>query len=89
MFSLLATLNLGCNLFRLTPAEALRGVTCNAAQALGLDAELGSLEVGKRADLVLWEVDRPALLAYQLGLNPCRAVMTGGRWRKHPARVAA
>ena len=89
VFSLLATLNLGCTLFRLTPAEALRGITCNAARALGLGDELGSLEVGKRADLVVWDLDRPALLAYQLGLNPCRAVMAGGRWREHSAREAA
>ncbi len=84
LHSLLLILNLGCTLFRLTPAEALRGVTLNGAKALGLDAEIGSLEVGKRADLVLWNVDRPAMLAYRVGINPCRAVMQDGVWRRRP-----
>ena len=84
LHSILLMLNLGCTLFRLTPAEALRGVTLNGAKALGLDAEIGSLEVGKQADLVLWDVDRPAMLAYRVGINPCRAVMQGGAWRRRP-----
>ncbi len=84
LHSLLLILNLGCTLFRLTPAEALRGVTVNAAKALGLDAEIGSLEVGKRADLVLWDVDRPAMLAYRVGINPCHAIMQDGIWRRRP-----
>ena len=80
--SLLLIMNMACTLFRLTPTEALRGVTINAAKALGLNKELGSLSVGKQADLVLWDVDKPAMLSYQIGLNPCAAIMKAGVWRK-------
>jgi imidazolonepropionase len=80
--SLLLIMNMACTLFRLTPAEALRGVTINAAKALGLDNELGSLSVGKQADLVLWNINKPAMLSYQIGLNPCAAIMKAGIWRK-------
>jgi|TARA_B110000211_G_scaffold210610_1_gene248825 imidazolonepropionase len=80
--SLLLIMNMACTLFRLTPSEALRGVTINAAKALGLDKELGSLSVGKQADLVLWDIDKPAMLSYQIGLNPCAAIMRSGIWRK-------
>ena len=79
--SLLLIMNLACTLFRLTPAEALRGVTANAARALGMQREIGSLEPGKLADIVLWQVERPAMLSYRIGINPCVAVMQGGRWR--------
>jgi imidazolonepropionase len=75
-------MNMACTLFRLTPAEALRGVTINAAKALGLEAEIGSLQSGKQADLVIWDVDRPAQLSYQMGINACAAVMQAGKWRK-------
>ncbi len=80
--SLLLVMNLACTLFRLTPAEALRGVTLNAARALGMDGEIGSLEIGKQADLVLWDVNRPAMLSYRVGVNPCAAVMQAGTWRQ-------
>lgn len=76
--SILTTLNMGCTLFRLTPQEALAGVTREAARALGLQEEVGTLAPGKRADLVLWDIARPADLAYSIGLNPCRGVMHGG-----------
>ncbi|MBI1733300.1 MAG: imidazolonepropionase [Gammaproteobacteria bacterium] len=76
--SILLAMNMACTLFRLTPQEALTGITLNAARALDLHSEIGSLEVGKRADFVLWEIERPADLAYRLGLNPCRAVVRGG-----------
>jgi imidazolonepropionase len=79
--SLLLVMNMACTLFRLTPAEALRGVTINAARALGLQTEIGSLEVGKQADIVLWNVAKPSMLSYQIGLNPCAAVMKAGSWR--------
>ena len=85
LHSLLLIMNMACTLFRLTPAEALRGVTRNAAKALGMDAETGALEVGKLADLVLWNVTRPAMLSYRVGINPCAAVMQGGRWRRRGA----
>jgi imidazolonepropionase len=79
--SLLLIMNMACTLFRLTPAEALRGVTLNAARALGLDNDIGSLETGKQADIVMWDITRPAMLSYRLGINPCAAVMQGGQWR--------
>lgn len=67
--SLLLMLNMACTLFRLTPLEALAGVTRHAAQALGLP-DRGVLTPGKRADFVLWNVQRPAQLCYALGANP-------------------
>ena len=81
MTSLLLAMNMACTLWRLTPQEALAGVTCHAARALGLQHETGSLAVGKRADFALWRIARPADLAYALGLNPCAGVVHGGVWR--------
>ena len=74
----LVTLNLACVLFGLTPEEALTGMTRNAAPVLGLDGEAGVLTEGARADMVLWDVQRPAELCYWLGRNPCRAVVQDG-----------
>ncbi len=68
--SLLLMLNMACTLFRLTPQEALAGVTRNAARALGL-RDRGVLAAGLLADFTLWDVRRPAQLAYALGANPC------------------
>ena len=82
--SLLLTMNMACTLFLLTPAEALAGVTVNAARALGYESTIGSLEVGKSADLVLWDVDQPAALCYHIGLNPCAAIMINGIWTQPP-----
>ncbi len=79
--SLLLMLNMAATLFRLTPEEALAGVTRNAARALDLDAELGTLEVGKRADLAIFDIDHPAELAYRIGYNPLFASLRQGRWR--------
>jgi imidazolonepropionase len=76
--SLLLMLNMACTLFHLTPEEALTGVTRHAAQALGWAATRGSLEVGKRADLVLWDIQHPAELAYHIGRNPCSRVVLAG-----------
>ena len=81
VLSLTLMLNMGCTLFGLTPREALSGVTRNGARALGLEQQLGSLEVGKRADLVLWNVSKPAELSYAIGDRPCRAVMYEGQIR--------
>ena len=67
--SLLLAMNMGCTLFRMTPAEALAGVTRNAAQALGLN-DTGRLSPGLRSDLALWNVIHPAELAYRVGFNP-------------------
>lgn len=76
--SLLLMLNMGCTLFGLTPEEALRGVTCHAARALRLEKHLGTLEVGKVADLALWSIDEPADLAYGIGKNALIEVVSGG-----------
>jgi imidazolonepropionase len=75
--SLLAVLNMGCTLFGLTPEEALAGVTRNAARALGL-SDRGTLAVGRRADLALWRIQRPAELSYWLGLTPLEVVLQDG-----------
>ncbi len=77
--SLLLMLNMACTLFRLTPAEALAGVTCNAAAALGLEQEAGRLKEGLVADFALWDITRPAQLAYALGANPCVGRVLGGK----------
>lgn len=76
--SLLTAMNMACVLFRLTPAEALAGVTRNAARALGLQAERGTLEAGKVADFVHWSIEEPAELAYRIGFNPCTTVIRNG-----------
>ena len=68
--SLLLALNMATTLFRLTPEEALLGVTRHAAQALGMGAEVGTLEVGKSCDLAIWDIERPAELCYRMGFNP-------------------
>jgi imidazolonepropionase len=70
----LLVLNMACTLFRLTPEEALLGMTRNAARALGLQASHGTLEVGKHADLAFWDIAAPAELAYAIGANPCTKV---------------
>jgi imidazolonepropionase len=76
--SLLLMLNMGCTLFRMTVAEALRGITVNAAAALGL-RDRGVLAPGMRADLVLFGIGAPAELCYWLGRNPCLGRVVGGR----------
>jgi len=78
MTSLLLALNMACTFFRLTPQEALAGATREAARALGLAHEVGTLETGKVADFVLWDIERPAELAYGIGVNPCHAVVKRG-----------
>jgi imidazolonepropionase len=79
--SLLLALNMACTLFGLTPEEALAGATRNAARALGLQQDVGTLETGKIADFALWRIDRPAELCYGLGANPCVSVVHRGRIR--------
>jgi imidazolonepropionase len=78
--SLLLMLNMACTLFRLPPEEALAGVTRNAARALGL-ADRGTLQAGRRADFVLWDVARPAQLAYAIGANPRLQTIQEGQAR--------
>lgn len=76
--SILLTMNMACTLFRITPEEALSGVTRNAAKALGLE-DTGTIETGKRADLCLWQLDHPAELAYRIGFNPLKKRIFGGQ----------
>jgi len=76
--SMLLALNMACSLFGLTPEEAVAGATRIAARALGRESEIGSLEVGKRADFALWRIERPAELCYNLGANTCAGVVFKG-----------
>ncbi|RTZ99635.1 MAG: imidazolonepropionase [Deltaproteobacteria bacterium] len=85
--SLLAMLNMACVLFRLTPEEALAGVTCHAARALGIHHRAGILAAGKDADFVIWAIEDPAELAYSMGFNPCRQVIRKGRQINYPQMV--
>ena len=84
VLSLLAMASMGCNLFRLTPEEALMGITCNGATALGLDQEIGTLEIGKRADLAIWNIRHPVDLCYWLGARPLSGLMRAGSWVREP-----
>jgi imidazolonepropionase len=77
--SLRLAMNLGATLFRLTIAETIAGVTREAARALGRLDEIGTLECGKWCDLAIWNVTRPAELAYELGVNPLRQRIWRGR----------
>jgi imidazolonepropionase len=79
MISILLALNMAATLFGLTVDECLAGVTRNAARALGLGAETGTLEAGKSADLAIWDIERPAELVYRLGFNPLSARVWRGR----------
>ncbi len=76
--SLLLMLNMACVLFGLTAEEALLGVTQHAAQALGVQATHGTIEVEKAADFVVWDIKHPAELTYYFGFNPCVWVVKGG-----------
>lgn len=77
--SLLAAMNMACTLFRLTPEESLAGATREAARALGLVAERGTLEAGKAADLVVWDAGHPAELVAQLCMVAPRRIVRAGR----------
>jgi len=76
--SLLLTMNMAATLFRLTVEECLAGVTRNAARALGR-SDIGTLESGRRCDLAIWDIERPAELVYRIGFNPLHARV----WRGH------
>ncbi|MGY6410318.1 MAG: imidazolonepropionase [Alkalilacustris sp.] len=77
MTSVLLAMNMGCTLFGLTPAEALAGVTLNAARALGL-SDCGRIAQGLRADLAVWDAADPAELAWRIGFNPLHLRIFGG-----------
>jgi imidazolonepropionase len=85
--SLLLMLNMACTFFRLTPEETLRGVTVNAARALGL-SDRGRLAAGQRADFAVWDLEHANELAYWFGRNPCRRVVAGGIERAAPCVAA-
>jgi imidazolonepropionase len=68
--SLLLTMNMAATLFRMTVNECIAGVTREAARALGLQDQTGTLEVGKSADLAVWDIESPAELVYRIGFNP-------------------
>ena len=71
--SLLLAMNMGATLFRLTVDECIAGATREAARALGMMTEVGSLEAGKWCDLAIWDIERPAELVYRMGFNPLHA----------------
>ncbi len=77
--SLLLTMNMACTLFKMTTEEALAGVTRNAARALRLD-DCGTVQIGQRADLAIWDVEHPSELMYRIGFNPIYKRMFAGQW---------
>jgi len=79
VLSLQTMMSMACTSFRLTPEEALAGVTLHAAKALGLEQEIGSLETGKVADFVVWNIPGPASLSYWLGTLKPESVSLRGK----------
>ena len=79
--SLQLMVSMACTFFRMTPEEAVRGVTVNGARALGL-ADRGTLAAGQRADFAVWDLQHPNELAYWFGHNPCKRVVVAGRERQ-------
>ena len=75
----LLAMNMACTLFRLTPEEALAGTTRNAAIALGMASDIGTISAGKRCDLAIWDIEHPAELAYAMGFNPLHERVFGDR----------
>jgi imidazolonepropionase len=76
--SILLMLNMACTLLKLTPIEAIQGVTKHAATALGLGTSLGTLTVGKEADFCIWNIQHPKELVYRIGFNPLVEVIKKG-----------
>jgi imidazolonepropionase len=85
--SLLLAMNMAATLFRLTVDECIAGVTRNAARALGLFQQTGSLEAGKSCDLAIWDIERPAELVYRMGFVPLHARVWRGISDVAPARA--
>ncbi|AMS43076.1 imidazolonepropionase [Aminobacter aminovorans] len=77
--SLLLTMNMAATLFAMTVEECLAGTTREAARALGLRTETGTLEKGKWADLAIWDIESPAELVYRMGFNPLHARIWRGK----------
>ena len=76
--SLREAMAIGCRVFRLTPEECLAGATREAARALGLSDDRGTLEAGKRADIAIWDIDHPRDLSYWLGVQPLAGLLING-----------
>lgn len=79
VLSLLLVANMACNLFGMTPGLAFRGITRNAAQALGMLESRGTIESGKQADFAIWNASSPAEIIYELGGSPCVGVFKSGQ----------
>lgn len=79
ILSLPLIMNMACIVFRLTPHEALRGLTINAAKALGIENQVGSIKVGKAADIAIWNVTNLADIAYYVGNNPLHKLVKNGK----------
>jgi imidazolonepropionase len=69
---------IGCRVFQLTPQECLAGATREAARALGLSDDRGTLETGKRADIAIWDINHPRELSYWLGVKPLAGLLING-----------
>ncbi|WP_420432199.1 imidazolonepropionase [Hyphobacterium sp.] len=80
VLSLLTTANLACTLFGFTVEEALAGITREGARALGLHNEIGTIEIGKRCDLAVWDVDNLAQLVQWIGARPLHGRILSGEW---------
>jgi len=80
VLSLLTTANMGCTLFGMTVEEALAGITREGARALGLQNDIGTIEVGKRCDLAVWDVDNLAQLIQWVGARPLHGRILSGDW---------
>jgi len=80
------TISLACHKMRMTPAEAITAATVNAAAAVGLEKRVGSIEIGKRADLIVLDIGTHAQLPYRFGTNLCSTVVKDGKvvWEKEP-----
>jgi imidazolonepropionase len=76
-------MNMACTLFQLTPQEALRGVTQNAAKALGYGGSRGVIKVGFDADFSIWDIDHPADLSYQVGAKRLIGRIVNGDYVSH------
>ncbi|TNE46303.1 MAG: imidazolonepropionase, partial [Sphingomonadales bacterium] len=78
--SLRLAMNMACTLFRMTPQEALAGVTCHAAKALDLAGDFGTIEAGKRAELAVWDAPHPNFLSYWIGGQLLRGRISGDQF---------
>ncbi len=80
LLSILTAANMACTLFGLTVEEAMAGITRNAAKALGMAGDIGTIETGKKADFAVWDIERPAELIQWMGRRPLHGRILGGEW---------